>query len=102
MVQAARRKRRQGSSPPTTGGNQSSDQSTAEVVAPLVASTGAAVQSAAAAQQQQVAEGIQTRNVIAQGNTDIADKLSETNDLLRNLNNTLPRSIGAAFQQANP
>ncbi len=102
VVQAARRKKRSGSSPPTTGGNQSSDQSTAEVVAPLVASTGAAVQSAAAAQQQQVAEGIQTRNVIAQGNTDIADKLSETNDLLRNLNNTLPRSIGAAFQQANP
>ncbi len=103
VVQAARRKKRSGSSPPTTGGgSQSSQQSTAEVVAPLAASTEAAVQSAAAAQQQQVTEGIQTRNVIAQGNTDIADKLSETNDLLRNLNNTLPRSIGAAFQQANP
>lgn len=103
VVQAARRKKRSGSSPPTmSGSNQSSDQSTAEVVAPLAASTEAAVQSAAVAQQQQVAEGIQTRNVIAQGNTDIADKLSETNDLLRNLNNTLPRSIGAAFQQANP
>lgn len=103
VVQAARRKRRQAIAPATvSGGSQTSQQSTAEVVAPLAASTEAAVQSATAAQQQQVTEGIQTRNVISQGNSDIADKLTETNDLLRSLNTSLPRSISAAIQQTNP
>lgn len=98
-----RRPRDRGSAPPVTGSDETTTTTTgASDVDALASSTEAAMQSAAAAQQQQVAEGIQTRNAIQAGNAEMAGKLDEIRAELHQLNTTLPRSLMAAAQQANP
>lgn len=92
----------EGMSPPSTSSSDLAMSTDASAVETLAESTDVAVQSAAAAQKQQVAEGIQTRNVIAQGNAEMAGKLDEIRAELHSLNSTLPRSITAAMIQANP
>jgi hypothetical protein len=105
-VEKPKKRKKRSGSPVVSSSNLTSDVSTDTATSPavetLAESTEAAMQSSAAAQKQQIDEGIQTRNVITQGNSEMTNMLGEIKAEIHSLNTTLPRSIMAAFQQGNP
>ena len=84
------------------GGGSSNDQAVTETVSTATEVSAEAVRSSVAVQQQATHEAIQTRKTIEQGNNNLLDALRENNELLRQQNATLQRSIVAAVQQVIP
>lgn len=88
--------------PPVIAGEVSQASQVAAAVVPMAQATVAAVQTSAQAQQQASAEAVQTRQIIAEGNSETNGLLRETNQLLRAQQAGITRAMIAAFQQANP
>lgn len=104
-VDTRRARRRARSVAPAISASQSSGPSEGAVLETVSTATevaAAAAQTSAAVQQRATVEATQTRKTIQEGNDNIAGKLDEMNELLKQQNSTLQRSIVAAVQQVAP